>query len=191
MIKILAQLESCGIVHRDLKAENLLVNEVTDEIKLIDFGFSKLFEDGQLMRTACGSPHYCAPEILAKEDYDPVKADIWSAGVLLYYMLCGYLPFFEENLSDLYSKIIFGELQVPSHINSEASSLLFSILNTSPQKRPSLEAILHHPWLNMRKLYSTKDLYEIDWDTETNLSRSEAMGALLQMLFVGPHYLGR
>ena len=60
-----------------------------DDVKLIDFGFSKLIEAGKLMKTACGSPHYSAPEVLAKEKYDPYKADIWSAGVLLFFMLCG------------------------------------------------------------------------------------------------------
>ena len=85
------ELQKRNIVHRDIKAENILINEVKDEIKLIDFGFSRMFEEGKQMKTACGSPNYSAPEILAKEKYDPVKADIWSAGVLLYFMLCGSL----------------------------------------------------------------------------------------------------
>ncbi len=143
------ELTKHSIVHRDIKAENVLVNETTGELKLIDFGFSKVFEEGKLMKTACGSPHYSAPEILAKEKYDPVKADIWSAGVLLYFMLCGIsllttgqLPFFDENISNLYSKIIFGELVIPNTINQEAVALLRLILNTSPAKRPSFGDIL-------------------------------------------------
>lgn len=89
IIKTIKQLKMAGIVHRDIKAENILVNEKYDQVKLIDFGFSRKHRPGKLMTTAMGSPYYSAPEVLAKEHYDPVKADIWSAGVVLYFMLCG------------------------------------------------------------------------------------------------------
>ena len=92
IIKTIQKLcEDANIAHRDIKAENILVNLEFDDVKLIDFGFSRLIEAGKLMKTACGSPHYSAPEVLAKEKYDPYKADIWSAGVLLFFMLCGTL----------------------------------------------------------------------------------------------------
>lgn len=89
LINVMLELSKKSIVHRDIKAENVLVNETTGEFKLIDFGFSKVYEEGKMMKTACGSPSYCAPEILAKEKYDPIKADIWSSGILLYFLLCG------------------------------------------------------------------------------------------------------
>lgn len=88
-MQVMQQLEKINIVHRDIKAENILINEAKDELKLIDFGFSRIFEEGKMMKTACGSPNYSAPEILAKQSYDPIKADIWSAGIVLYLMLCG------------------------------------------------------------------------------------------------------
>lgn len=91
LIKTMKQLKMAGIVHRDIKAENILINEKHDQFKLIDFGFSRKFKPGKLFTTAMGSPHYSAPEVLAREHYDPVKADIWSAGVVLYFMLCGSL----------------------------------------------------------------------------------------------------
>lgn len=151
-MKTIQGLNEAKIVHRDIKAENILVNEVTNELKLIDFGFSKLHESGNTMKTASGSPLYSAPEILAGERYDPIKSDIWSSGVLLYYMLCGmddvlmmpgYLPFYDENIGDLYSKIIFGELEIPSSLNSEAVDLVKKVLNTNSNERISIEEILY------------------------------------------------
>lgn len=150
LIKTIKELKMTGIAHRDIKAENILVNDQYDQVKLIDFGFSRKFKPGKLMTTAMGSPHYSAPEVLAKEHYDPIKADIWSAGVVLYFMLCGmqyhkqgYLPFFDENISNLYSKIIFGELVIPQNLNKQAADLLQKVLQTSPRDRPSLDEILY------------------------------------------------
>lgn len=89
IVKTIKELRDAGIVHRDIKAENILITEEYDQVKIIDFGFSRKYKAGKLMKTAMGSPHYSAPEVLAKEHYDPVKADIWSAGVVLFFMLCG------------------------------------------------------------------------------------------------------
>lgn len=143
IIKVIAQLAEMKIVHRDIKAENVLVNEMTDVVKVIDFGFSKEFEEGKMMKTAEGSPLYSAPEILAGEKFDPIKADLWSAGVLLFYMLFGRLPFYDENPSNLYSKIIFEELQLPETVNQEAAELVKSMLSTTPSRRPTIEEILY------------------------------------------------
>lgn len=90
IIKTIQKLcDDAEIAHRDIKAENILINEEFDDVKLIDFGFSRHIKLGDKMKTACGSPFYSAPEVLAKDKYDPYLADIWSAGVLLFYMLCG------------------------------------------------------------------------------------------------------
>lgn len=88
-MRILNAVHDLDIAHRDVKAENILINEAINEVVAIDFGFSAMCSDGTMLRTACGSPHYCAPEILAKEAYDGKKADVWSAGVVLFFMLCG------------------------------------------------------------------------------------------------------
>lgn len=80
------------IVHRDLKPENLLLDQ-NKEIKIIDFGLSNLYEEGELLKTACGSPCYAAPEMIAGKRYEGIMVDIWSSGVILFAMLCGYLPF--------------------------------------------------------------------------------------------------
>lgn len=90
-MQILKSLHDNNIAHRDIKAENILINESVNEAMLIDFGFSSKYEAGGFLKTSCGSPNYCAPEILAKEIYDPLKSDVWSCGVLLFYMLCGMI----------------------------------------------------------------------------------------------------
>ena len=89
------------IVHRDLKPENLLLDQNKD-IKIIDFGLSNLYEEGELLKTACGSPCYAAPEMIAGKRYEGVMVDIWSSGVILFAMLCGYLPFDDNDTQRLY-----------------------------------------------------------------------------------------
>jgi 5'-AMP-activated protein kinase catalytic alpha subunit len=81
-----------GIVHRDLKPENLLLDH-NNSIKIVDFGLSNLYNQGERLKTACGSPCYAAPEMIKGEKYLGLGADIWSSGVILFAMVCGYLPF--------------------------------------------------------------------------------------------------
>lgn len=165
LIKTMKCLAEAGIAHRDIKAENILVKEDTDEIMLIDFGFSIKVKPGEITTGSCGSPLYAAPEHHTKGGYDPVKADIWSAGVLLYFMLCGYLPFFDEDLNVLSSLVIWGEYKIPSCVNPEAADLIRLILQTSAEERPDFETILSHPWMKVRKLFSKKSII-LDWNKE-------------------------
>lgn len=79
------------IVHRDLKPENLLIDN--KNIKIVDFGLSNTYKKNELLKTACGSPCYAAPEMIAGKKYESVCVDIWSSGVILFALLCGYLPF--------------------------------------------------------------------------------------------------
>ncbi len=87
-----------GVVHRDLKPENLLL-DYNNNIKIADFGLSNIYQKNQLLITACGSPCYAAPEMIAGHKYKGSKVDIWSCGVVLYAMVCGYLPFEDEDTS--------------------------------------------------------------------------------------------
>ena len=96
------------IVHRDLKPENLLLNE-KKEIKIVDFGLSNTYKEGQTLKTACGSPCYAAPEMIAGKRYQGLQVDIWSCGVILYALVCGYLPFEDPNTAKLYKKIMSGD----------------------------------------------------------------------------------
>nr|CAD7194420.1 unnamed protein product [Timema douglasi] len=100
------------IVHRDLKAENLLL-DLDKDIKLADFGFSNHFQPGQKMSTWCGSPPYAAPELFEGREYDGPKTDIWSMGVVLYVLVCGALPFDGSTLQNLRTRVIKGKFRIP------------------------------------------------------------------------------
>ena len=88
-------------VHWDLKPENLLLDH-NNNIKIVDFGLSNIYTEGELLKTACGSPCYAAPEMVAGKSYTPSCVDIWSSGIILYAMICGYLPFEDPDTAQLY-----------------------------------------------------------------------------------------
>lgn len=134
-----------GIVHRDLKPENLLLDK-NKNIKIVDFGLSNLYKNDELLKTACGSPCYAAPEMIAGKKYVGLRVDIWSAGVILYAMVCGYLPFDDPDTQLLYKKIMSGDYSIPSHVSSECRHLIKTILNTDPEKRITIDQIRNHPW---------------------------------------------
>lgn len=142
-------LHKLKIAHRDLKPENLLLDH-KKEIKIADFGLSNIYENEQmLLKTACGSPCYAAPEMLMGKAYFGLKVDIWSCGVILYAMICGYLPFEEKSNDLLYRKIIEGKFSFPSFVSESAKDLIRRILNVNPVKRFRVEEIVGHPWFNM------------------------------------------
>lgn len=178
LIKITQCLESHCIAHRDIKAENILVNVEKDLLMMVDFGFAVKFKAGEHLGEFSGSRLYAAPEILTKERHDPIKADIWSLGVLLYYMLAGVLPFYDTNEKDLSTLIIMGEFKMPSIINQEAQDLIRQILNTSAFERPSFDDILNHPWMDVRKLHG-KDIHSIDWSVEYQIIEREAKARVI------------
>lgn len=139
-----------NIVHRDLKPENLLL-DYDKGIKLVDFGLSNTYKQGELLKTACGSPCYAAPEMIAGKKYHGTNVDIWSCGVILFALICGYLPFEDPNTSQLYKKILNAEYVVPKFVSEEAKDLIGCILNTDPEKRYKIEEIRKHPWFNLVK----------------------------------------
>jgi 5'-AMP-activated protein kinase catalytic alpha subunit len=126
-------LHSLGITHRDLKPENILLDG--NKIKIADFGLGNFFKEGELLKTACGSPCYAAPEMVSKLKYNPIKIDIWSSGIILYAMNCGFLPFEDKNVNTLYSKIKKGEFRMPNHLSEPLKDLLKSILNINSEER--------------------------------------------------------
>ena len=138
-----------GIVHRDLKPENLLL-DYKRNLRIVDFGLSNTYKKTDLLKTPCGSPCYAAPEMLKGESYEPLKVDIWSSGVILFAMLCGYLPFEDnENTADLYAKILKGEYKVHKTVSESACDLLRKILTVDPIHRYTIEEIRKHPWMVM------------------------------------------
>ena len=135
-----------GIVHRDLKPENLLLDGKTNNLKIIDFGLSNMYRIKELLKTACGSPCYAAPEMIAEKKYGGLQVDIWSCGVILYAMLCGYLPFEDPDTNKLYKKILKCDYHIPSFVHPMARDLITKILNTDPEQRYTLQKIRAHPW---------------------------------------------
>lgn len=139
---------SCGIVHRDLKAENLLF-DADMNIKLIDFSFGThhLESSSQpLLTTWCGSPPYAAPEIFKGEPYVGAKADIWSLGVVLYVMVCGTLPFDAQPLPHLKKQVLSASFRVPYWLSLSCERLIRVMLAKVPAKRPSTRELFQHPW---------------------------------------------
>ena len=136
-----------NVVHRDLKPENLLLDH-NYNIKIVDFGLSNTYGPNELLKTACGSPCYAAPEMIAGKEYTGYKVDIWSSGVILFAMICGYLPFEDPKTSKLYKKILKGVYTSPSYISESAKDLLKNILKTDPDQRFNIEEIKSHQWLN-------------------------------------------
>ncbi|CAI8611790.1 unnamed protein product [Vicia faba] len=142
---------SRGVTHRDLKPENLLLDE-NEDLKVSDFGLSALPDqrrsDGMLV-TPCGTPAYVAPEVLKKIGYDGSKADIWSCGVILYALLCGYLPFQGENVMRIYSKSFKADYALPEWISPGAKKLIKNLLVVDPEKRFSIVDIMKDPWFQV------------------------------------------
>ncbi|PNY06736.1 CBL-interacting serine/threonine-protein kinase 25-like protein, partial [Trifolium pratense] len=142
---------SRGVTHRDLKPENLLLDE-NEDLKVSDFGLSALPDqrrsDGMLL-TPCGTPAYVAPEVLKKIGYDGSKADIWSCGVILFALLCGYLPFQGENVMRIYSKSFKADYALPEWISPGAKKLISNLLCVDPEKRFSIPDIMKDPWFQV------------------------------------------
>ena len=137
-----------GIAHRDLKPENILI-DFDGRIKIIDFGLSNTYLPSKLLcnpdqklKTECGSPCYAAPEMIeGKHRYDPVMIDIWSSGIVLFAMICGYLPFCDPETAKLYKKILAGNFKFPAGISEDAQDLITSMLRVNPSKRATLKEI--------------------------------------------------
>eukprot|EP00271_Cylindrocystis_brebissonii_P006788 TRINITY_DN195_c0_g2_i1.p1 TRINITY_DN195_c0_g2~~TRINITY_DN195_c0_g2_i1.p1 ORF type:complete len:541 (-),score=64.48 TRINITY_DN195_c0_g2_i1:915-2537(-) len=140
-----------GLVHRDLKPENILVAmDGSVEPKLADFGLSMVLGPGQTLQGLAGSPSYMAPEVIWGQCYD-TAADIWSLGVILYFMLSGFLPFYGKTPLLTFAAVCRGELDLVSppwtQISYGAKALIRSMLSRDPARRPTASEILLHPWL--------------------------------------------
>ncbi|KAF8443965.1 hypothetical protein L210DRAFT_3395481 [Boletus edulis BED1] len=144
-----AYLHDKGIVHRDLKLENVLLDERCC-VKLGDFGFTREYERGVYMETFCGTTGYAAPEVLQGKKYLGPEVDIWSMGVILYCLLTGTLPFDDDDETIMKEKVIKGEFEDPEWLSTGARDLLRDILQTDPSKRLTIPQILTSPWFTSR-----------------------------------------
>ncbi|OWM82605.1 calcium-dependent protein kinase 26-like [Punica granatum] len=182
---IVSAVEAChslGVIHRDLKPENLLfVDEKEDSpLKAIDFGLSVFFKPGDVFTDVMGSSFYVAPEILQKR-YGP-EADVWSAGVIIYILLCGVPPFWAENEQEIFEEILHGGLDFSSdpwpNISESAKDLVRKMLVRDPKKRLTAHEVLCHPWVQVDGVAPDKPL---DPAVLTRLKQFSAMNKLKKM----------
>uniref|UniRef100_A0A8W4F818 non-specific serine/threonine protein kinase n=1 Tax=Sus scrofa TaxID=9823 RepID=A0A8W4F818_PIG len=148
--KIVSAVQYCHqkrIVHRDLKAENLLL-DADMNIKIADFGFSNEFALGGKLDTFCGSPPYAAPELFQGKKYDGPEVDVWSLGVILYTLVSGSLPFDGQNLKELRERVLRGKYRIPFYMSTDCENLLKRFLVLNPIKRGTLEQIMKDRWIN-------------------------------------------
>ncbi|KNC99632.1 CAMK/CAMKL/MARK protein kinase [Spizellomyces punctatus DAOM BR117] len=148
--QVLSAVDYChknAVIHRDLKPENLLLDE-TKTIKIIDFGFGNNFTMEGLLDTFCGSPFYAAPEMILGKKYEGPEVDMWSLGVILFALLCGHLPFDDDNMKELYRKIASGSYTCPDYLMPSARHLISRLITVDPKKRATLDEVLVHPWVN-------------------------------------------
>ncbi len=133
------------IAHRDLKPENLLLDKDCKTIKIVDFGLSNFYADSEgkeiMLKTACGSPCYAAPEMVEGSKYVGYTVDVWSSGITLYAMICGYLPFEESETSLLYQKILKGFYEIPSFLSIDAVRIVKGLLTVDPKERLTFDGI--------------------------------------------------
>lgn len=148
IVSAVAYIHDRGYAHRDLKPENLLLDE-DQNIKLIDFGLVAKPRGGMAdhLDTCCGSPAYAAPELISGFPYHGNEVDLWSMGVLLYALLCGFLPFDDDNTFKLYKLIQKGEYEVPDWLSPGSAKILSQLLQVDPKKRVTIRQLLNHEWM--------------------------------------------
>lgn len=142
VIEALAYCHKKNIYHRDIKLDNILVDE-TGSIKMIDFGFSEKVTEGQKSTSYCGAPAFFAPEILNKQPFFPEFSDVWAIGVLIYRMIAGFFPFQDEDLHELGRKIASIQIFYPVYFSDSLTSLLKSIFKNPPTSRQTLAQVIN------------------------------------------------
>ena len=150
-----------GIVHRDLKPENILLEDKSRnlEIKIVDWGYATQMKQRERLHEMDGISYYIAPEVL-EGDYDE-KCDIWSCGVILYILLCGYAPFYGENDKEIYKQVLKGEYDFPKeewqNVSEEAKNLIKKMLEKDTKKRITALDALQDKWFKINKQKKTSN----------------------------------
>ncbi|XP_063124246.1 putative sperm motility kinase W [Rattus norvegicus] len=146
------------IVHRDIKPQNIVEDE-DGLMKVIDFGLAAHQRPGTLLSGKCGTKRFAAPEILLGEPYDGKKSDVWSLGVLLYFMTAGFVPFQRVTDKDTGEEIVTQTYAIPSHFSGQLENLIHQMLTVPIEKRPFIEAIEEHPWVIKSELNMSPKTY--------------------------------
>ncbi|KAG6630797.1 calcium-dependent protein kinase 1-like isoform X2 [Carya illinoinensis] len=182
IVGVLEACHSLGVMHRDLKPENFLFinNKEESLLKTIDFGLSIFFKPGERFSDVVGSPYYVAPEVLRKH-YGP-EADVWSAGVILYILLCGVPPFWAETEQEIFEQVLHGDLDFSSDpwpsISNSAKDLVTKMLVRDPRRRLTAHEVLCHPWVQVDGVAPDKPL---DSAVLSRLKQFSAMNKLKKM----------
>ncbi|XP_059424878.1 calcium/calmodulin-dependent protein kinase type 1D-like [Carassius carassius] len=177
VLEAVSYLHQNSIVHRDLKPENLLYYSPDENAKIMisDFGLSKMADHG-VMSTACGTPGYVAPEVLAQKPYSKA-VDCWSIGVITYILLSGYPPFYEENETRLFAKIMKAEYFFHSpywdEISESAKDFIRHMLEKNPNKRFTTEQALSHLWISGDTAFSDNIHHSVCEQMQKNFAKSK------------------
>jgi serine/threonine protein kinase len=163
-----------GVVHRDIKAENLLLDK-DNNAKLIDFGFSNFQKPNILLSTWCGSPPYAAPELLLGQEYDGTKSDVWSLGVILYILVTAGFPFPGDSVDKLKRAVLSEHLRIPFWVSVECADLIRKMLTVSPAKRYSLAQVSQHRWFIENISDTMRDLVKSSLNNERRASPSPSI----------------
>lgn len=139
---------SYGIAHRDLKPENILIDKFP-HIKVSDFGLCGYLTKEIMMQTFCGSPCFCSPECLCRVPYDGRLSDVWSLGVILFFMVTGSHPWSTTNTSVMLHQILKGDYMLPHSLSPELSDLIQGMMQVNPRNRFDMDKVLNHPWLKI------------------------------------------
>ncbi|XP_063920284.1 serine/threonine-protein kinase MARK2-like isoform X3 [Zophobas morio] len=170
------------IIHRDLKAENLLLDSEMN-IKIADFGFSNEFTPGNKLDTFCGSPPYAAPELFQGKKYDGPEVDVWSLGVILYTLVSGSLPFDGSTLRELRERVLRGKYRIPFYMSTDCENLLKKFLVLNPAKRANLETIMKDKWMNQGYVGYENDELKPYVEPEADMSDPKRIEALVCLGF--------
>ncbi|TMS16651.1 Calcium/calmodulin-dependent protein kinase type 1G [Larimichthys crocea] len=177
VLQAVSYLHQNGIVHRDLKPENILYYSPDENSKVMisDFGLSKMV-DNDIMSTACGTPGYVAPEVLAQKPYSKA-VDCWSIGVITYILLCGYPPFYEESESRLFSKIMKAQYEFDSpfwdDISESAKDFIRNMMQKNPSMRYTTDLALRHPWIIGKTARSQDIYYSVSVQIQKNFAKTK------------------
>ena len=149
------------VIHRDIKLDNILLNEEMTLIKLCDFGVSRVAKNGVKISEQCGTPAYLAPEIIVNEGYEPFFVDVWSMGILLYALLSATVPFKAKTIPELHKIILRGKYEFPEYFSGQVKDIIREMLNPVPHLRIKLSDLKLHEWFNVDTLdssfHTTKD----------------------------------
>ncbi|KAM3718804.1 Testis-specific serine/threonine-protein kinase [Dirofilaria immitis] len=148
LIEVMKYLKSMEVVHRDIKCENILLDSC-ENVKITDFGFARLLKKGEKSKTFCGSRAYLAPEIIRAQPYDGYLSDMWSAGIVLYVMITGMMPYNDKDVKKMLERQLQHRIAYrrTTEISIDAKRLIYDILHPIPHKRLTIEEVLRSKWL--------------------------------------------